>query len=216
MGFFGVNGPFYKFISRLFDILKLNFLWIIFSLPIITIGASTAAVFSVTLKMAEDEEGYIGRSFLKGFKDNIKQGIPLGLMSIAAVYIVYLNFALFHAIESNPLPLLVTGMLSAAYFLLSLLYAFPLAARYKNTLLKTINNSFRISMKYIGRTFVLLIVIAVLVLMFSYNSTMLFMGILFGPAFIIYTISEFTMRIFRKIEEDPESVIKENEKADKK
>ena len=82
MGFFKVDSPFYEFLRRFVDVIKLNFLWLIFCLPIVTIGASTVAVFSVTLKMVEDKEGYVGRDFIKAFKANIRQGIPLGLIAI--------------------------------------------------------------------------------------------------------------------------------------
>jgi uncharacterized membrane protein YesL len=39
--------------------IKLNFLWLLFSLPVVTIGASTAAAFTITLKMVDEREGYI-------------------------------------------------------------------------------------------------------------------------------------------------------------
>lgn len=206
MDFFKVDGPFYRFISRLFDLIILNFLWLVFSLPIITIGASTSAAFCVTLKMAEDKEGYIGKAFLKGFRENLKQGTILGLIAISAAYIVYLNFALFNGLESNPLILLIVGMIAGAYFLFSLLYAFPLAARYQNTIIKTINNSLRIGMKYFGRTCVLLFILAVFSVISLYNLTTMILFVLLGPALFIYTISEFAIRIFRRIEEDQKSM----------
>lgn len=63
MKFFSVDSPLYRFLSKLLDVIRLNFLWILFSIPLVTIGASTVAALSVALKMADDEEGYIGRSF---------------------------------------------------------------------------------------------------------------------------------------------------------
>ena len=77
MKFFSVDSAFYRFITRLWDILQLNFCWVLCSLPIVTMGASTVAACSVALKMAEDTEGYIVRSFFREFKKNLKSGIPL-------------------------------------------------------------------------------------------------------------------------------------------
>lgn len=202
MGLFKVEGPLYQFISRFIDVVKLNFLWLVFSIPIVTIGASTIAVYSVTLKMVEEKEGYVARDFVKAFKANLKQGIPLGLIAIGAFYVVYLNLALFNAIESNPLPLLLIGMFAGIYFILSLLYAFPLSARYDNTLLNTLNNSFRISTRYIGRTLILLLIIAFIVIVCLYNTTTIFFGILIGPTFIMFTVSSFSLPLFHKIEKD--------------
>jgi uncharacterized membrane protein YesL len=165
-------------------------------------GAASVAVYSVTLKMAEDKEGYVGRDFVKAFKENLKQGIFLGLITLAAIYVVYLNLSLFFAIESNPLPLLIIGIFAGVYFLLSLLYAYPLIARYKNSLKNTLSNSFLISTKYIGRTLFLILIIVFIVIVCLYNSTTIFFGILIGPTFIMFTISSFSLTIFRKIEKD--------------
>lgn len=68
MALFNMNSGFFKFINRLLDVLFLNFLWIICSLPIVTIGAATCAAFSISLKMVDDEEGYIGKAFLRNLK----------------------------------------------------------------------------------------------------------------------------------------------------
>jgi len=202
MKFFSPESPLYKFFSRLWDIIVLNFMWALCSVPIITIGASTIAAYSVALKMVDEEEGYIARSFLKAFRANLKQGIVLGLVTIAAAYIVYLDIAMFHAIESNPLPLLIIGIFAGVYFILSLLYAYPLAARYQNTLWNILRNSLEISLKYIVRTVVLLILVALAIAMIFWNETTILVGLLIGPAFIMFMISAFAKRIFQKIEKD--------------
>ncbi|MHB8128039.1 MAG: YesL family protein [Mobilitalea sp.] len=209
MSFFSVDSPLYKFLSRLLDVIKLNFLWLLFSLPIVTIGASTVAACSVALKMVDEEEGYVGRAFVKAFKENFKQGILLGLLSIAAFYVVYLDLQLFHAIESNPLPLLIIGILASVYFAFSFVYAFPLVARYQNSLINTLRNSMQISLKYFVRTLVLLVVLAFILALMVFNTTTIFFGILIGPAFIIFTISAFSLRVFQIIEKDTDTVAKE-------
>ena len=67
---FNFEGPVFSFLSRLADLFWLNLLFVICSIPVITIGASSTALYYVTLKMAKDEEGYITRSFFKSFKEN--------------------------------------------------------------------------------------------------------------------------------------------------
>lgn len=211
MKFFSIDSPLYRFLSKLMDVLKLNFLWILFSLPVITIGASTVAAMSVAIKMTDDEEGYIGRSFVKAFKENWKQGTLLWLITAVACYALYLDFQLFEAVEGNPIMFLVIGMVSAALVIVALIYAYPLLARYENTLFKTIQNSIDISRKYFGRTLLLVIVVAFEFLIFQFNSTMIFLGMIFGPGFIILTIAGFSKRIFQEIEKEPGAVIqKEN------
>lgn len=69
--------------GKLVDLLVLSGLWVILSLPVVTIGASTAALYYVTLKLASNEEGYTVRSFFHAFKENLIPGIPLGIGSLA-------------------------------------------------------------------------------------------------------------------------------------
>lgn len=204
MGLFSIEGPLYKFLSRLWDMIVLNFLWLVFSIPIVTIGASTMAAYSVALKMVDDEEGYTVRSFVKAFKENFKQGVIMGLIAIAAIYIVYINFALFNAIESNPLPLLMIAIVAAIYFTSSLLYAFPLAARYHNSLIEMMRNSRQICMRFFIRTVILVVLLGMMVCVALWNYKTMVFGLLIGPAFLIFTISAFAKRIFQKIEKDQE------------
>lgn len=206
MRFFSVDSPLYRFLSKMMDVLKLNFLWLAFSLPIITIGASTVAAMSVALKMTDDEEGYIGRSFVKAFKENWKQGTMLWLITVVAVYAIYLDFQIFEAVEGNPIVFLIVGMVSAALVIVALIYSYPLLARYENTLLHTIQNSIDISRKYFGRTLLLVIVVAVEFIIFQFNSTMVFFGIIFGPGFMIFTVAAFSKRVFQEIEKEPGAV----------
>ncbi len=194
--------------QSLWDILKLNFMWIIFCIPIVTIGGSTIAAFSVLLRMSEDQEGNVIKDFWKAFKENWKQGILIGLLPPICFEAVFLDFQLYNAVEKGGLGILIVGCFSAYIFIFCLIYVFPLLARYDNTVINSIKNSFRIGMKFFGRTFLLLAIIALEVLIIFWNPTTKFVGALIGPACIMYTISGVAMHIFRKIEEDPASLRK--------
>ena len=189
---------------------KLNFFWILFSIPVITVGASTVAAMSVGLKMVDDEEGYIGKNFLKAFKENWKLGTILWMITVVAVYAIYLDFQLFEAVENNPIIFLIIGMASIALAVAALIYSYPLTARYENTLINTIQNSINISRKYLGNTLLLVIILAVEYIVFNFNKTMLFFGIILGPGFMIFTIAAFSKRIFQKIEKEPGSTTNRN------
>lgn len=194
--------------QSLWDILKLNFMWFIFCIPIVTIGGSTIAAFSVLLRMSEDQEGNVIKDFWKAFRENWKQGIFIGLLPPICFEAVFLDFQLYNAVENGGLGILIVGFFSAYIFIFCLIYVFPLLARYDNTVINSIKNSFRIGMKFFGRTFLLLVIIAVEVLIIFWNPTTKFVGALIGPACIMYTISGVAMHIFRKIEEDPASLRK--------
>lgn len=209
MGFFSADGGFYKFLSRFWDMVKLNFLWILFSLPIVTIGAATVAAYSVSLKMIDDSEGYIGRQFWKAFKDNLKQGILLGIINMICLFSLYLDVRL-----SENIIFVVIGILSAFLFFVSLIYAYPLLARYDNTIPRTIKNSIKISMRYFGRTLFLVVVLFIEWYIFYMNWITMLIAILVAPAVVILTISGFAMHFFRIIEKEAGTVIKEKTEED--
>lgn len=211
MKFFDVDGPLYKFMTRLLDMVKLNLLWILFSLPLVTCGAATVAAFSVTLHMVDDTEGYVGREFIKAFKANWKQGCILGILAMIAAYVVYIDFELARVTQDDSALFFTLGIIAAFVFFVAFIYAFALSARYENTLIGTIKNSMNIASRYFLRTLLLLFVLAVEIVIFMFNTTTLFFGILIGPACVILTISGFAIYFFREIEKEDGAVRKKTE-----
>lgn len=65
---FSIEGKFFGTISRLGDLVILNILFLVCCIPIVTIGASITAMYSVTKKMTEDKEGYILKVFFVHLK----------------------------------------------------------------------------------------------------------------------------------------------------
>ena len=70
---FDTDNIVWRFLGRVADLVILNFLFLLCSIPIVTIGASWTALYSVTLKAVKNEESYIAKGFLEGFKENFKQ-----------------------------------------------------------------------------------------------------------------------------------------------
>lgn len=206
MKFFSVDGALYKFLTRLWDMIKLNFMWLLFSLPIVTVGAATVAAYTVTLKMVDEQEGYVARQFVKAFKENWRQGIPMGLLALVCSYAVYLDFELQRVTEGDSTMFLIFGIIAAFVFGMSFIYAFPLSARYENTLIGTLKNSVNIATRYFLRTLLLAAVLAVEVIIFIFNYTTMLIGVLIGPACIMLTISGFALHFFKEIEKEPGAV----------
>ena len=206
MQIFSPEGTIYKLMRNLTDLLIINILWILCSLPVLTLGPATIAAFDVTMKMAGEEEGHVAAQFWQAFRNNLKTGIPYGLLLLAGCYLVWLNFSLFEQLEKHPFVLLVCGWVGGFMLVMMFLYAFALQARYRNTVLRTLKNSADIAIRYFVRTLFLLFLLVVEVFLIFWNSTTLFFGILIGPAAIIYTISGFARYFFREIEKEPGAV----------
>jgi len=206
MGLFSTDSGFAKFMSKAVDVLYLNILWLVFSLPIVTIGASTCAAFYVSLKMVDDEEGYIGRMFVKAFKDNFKQGTVMWIITSVSIYLCYLLWQV--VIQSEDINfIIITGTIVFTAVVVCLnLYSYALIARYENTLKNVIRNSFGISMQHFGKTLLLIAIVAIEVVLIFWNKWTLIAGILIGPEFVIFSISGISKSIFKKIEKETKEV----------
>lgn len=148
----------------------------------------------------------MARQFVKAFKENWRQGIPMGLLALFCSYAVYLDFELQRVAEGDSTMFLIFGIVAAFVFGMSFIYAFPLSARYENTLIGTLKNSVNIATRYFARTLLLVAILAVEVIVFIFNYMTLFFGLLIGPACIMLTISGFALHFFKEIEKEPGAV----------
>jgi|SRR5574344_727589 uncharacterized membrane protein YesL len=205
MAIFNINSGFSKFMSKLIDVFFINLLWIVFSIPIITIGASTEAAFYVTIKIVDDEEGYIFKDFFKAFKQNFLQGTILWLITVVFGYALYLLWQIVIKKDDISFVIILISIFSTVFVIAGLLYSYPLVARYENKLINHIKNSYNICIKYFGKTIILFIVILIELFCIFWNKWSLLVGVLIGPEIVIYSISGISKRIFQRIDKDAKS-----------
>ncbi|MDO4340531.1 MAG: DUF624 domain-containing protein [Eubacteriales bacterium] len=150
MKFFSFDGPFARFMGRIYDLVLLHVLWVVCSLPIFTIGASTTALFTITLKMVRDEEPYILKGYIKAFRSNFVKATKLWM--IVVMILVWLLFIMRICIKGKMGILKIAGIPNAALFFmvfLALLYLFPIQAVFENSVRNILKNSVICSMQYL-------------------------------------------------------------------
>ena len=239
-GFFSIESPFYKFMNRLLDMLKLNVMWLLCSgvaakfiiegiivlagfgsyrvlswIPLLLIGPATTAAFSITLRMVDEEEGYIAKPFLKAYRENFKDGMILGVITLIAVYALYLDFQFYGAAKKigySTIGYMIIGIVAGFLAYMHIAYAFALQARYENSIINTMRNSYSIQMKYFPKTIFLFVVLLVEYFVITFSATTKLLGILVGPACVFLTISGFAGQAFRLIENENEE--RENQPED--
>ena len=69
---FNPENKFWNFMGKITDVSCMSLLWLLTSLPVFTIGASTAAFYSFTLDAVGDNEGRVIGSYFSAFKANFK------------------------------------------------------------------------------------------------------------------------------------------------
>ena len=133
MNFFSLNSPFAKGISKLVLMFYVGILWFLCSIPIVTSGAATVALYEVLLKAVKDQEGYVGESFFRAFRANLKQGIPMGIFCLLAEIVFAVNIFYYGVMGG----FLLQTILFVVLFLLALTvsaYVFAGMAKFENTI----------------------------------------------------------------------------------
>ena len=195
------DNPIARALGRLCDLIILNLLFIICSLPIVTIGASTAAMYTVMLKLVRDEEGYILKGFLVAFAQNFKKGTIAWLILFVVNASVYFNIYLSSIMDAPTMGIvfLVIFMIFAMVLLCSSLYVFPLIARFENPLKNTFKNAFLLSIGRLPFTVLLLLIHVVPVILPFFQEHLFAYGILFWLLVGFSAVSWMSSKVLRKV-----------------
>jgi uncharacterized membrane protein YesL len=186
-------------LARFLDFILLNVLFIVCSLPIITIGASTTAMYTVMLKIVKDEEGYIAKGFLQAFKENLKKGTIAWLIILPVNLVIYFNIFL-----STELPILsnvfivlfiVLGMIS----MFGCVYIFPLIARYESPLKNTFKNAFLLAIGRLPYTIALVIINVVPFFITFLDYRTFVFGLVFWPIIGFSIVAWLSSMILRRV-----------------
>lgn len=148
---FSPDSKIVQFLSRVTDLLLLNVLFLITSTPLLTIGASATAMYTVCFRFDSDKEGRILATYFRAFRDNFRQGTLLWLLVLLWGGTALVNTALFSALSG---PLHSVFILFALLFVLAVLIgscAFPLLSQFSNDLRSTCKNALVLSIGYLPR-----------------------------------------------------------------
>ena len=197
-----LKSSFARFMYAMADLLICNLLWLLCSLPVLTIGPATCALFTVTLKIAADEPVETVREFFAAFKSNFKPAFILGLIALFAVLVVYSDGVYAFSVEGGVKIFfcILTGIV-AAVLLTYLCYVFALQAKFENTIAAHIKNAFLLAFCAPGKTVLMWMILSapVLLLVFLPQYIVAYVGflfILFGISLPAYCNSILLTKVF--------------------
>ena len=133
MGFLRYDSDFMLFLGRLADLMWLNILCFICSLPIITFGAAVSAKYYTAMKLEREEGTGVTKAFFHSFKQNLRQNTWLSIIVIVIVVLFGWNWLL--VIGGTITNTIVIGLLSifSVMFLITEFCMFPMLARFETT-----------------------------------------------------------------------------------
>ena len=203
MDLFAPEGKLARVLNGIGKLIILNLLTMFCCLPVITIGAAMTALYTMTLRIARNEEGSIIREYFLAFRANFRQASVLWmifgfLMGFLAFDIYILrelsgNFGLIYRI------LLFVILLGLAMICI---HVFAWQARFENGLMATVRNALLLSFGHFPQAVLMLAVtlcpLLLLSVSFRFISVVFLIG-LSGPA---YLAGLYFTAVFRRYEKD--------------
>jgi len=209
--FFSLDGAFNKYGSLLADTIILSLLWFFFSIPIITIGASTSAVFFVSTRRIAEREGYITSDFWAAFKANFSRATRLWLMVLGLALVLFFNVTTAGALGNMARLVLPAQFVIGIQLVLVCIFMFPMTARFDMGIKQTIKSSFFMANRHLLTSLTCTGLLFLLIF-----GTFYFPPLLLGiPGIYAMISSNLIMRIFKKyrpeMDKDPVLEIQELE-----
>ena len=202
---FNLDNPFVQFLSRVGDLIIVNTLFLLCCLPVVTIGASVAALHKVSQAIILDEDNGTVKTFFRGFRDNFRQATALWLMMLLFAAAMVCNWFLILGFAGGSALLKGIVLAFSAVVLILAVWMFPLMTRYSNSLRQHANNALILAVVKLPRTLGLVVLVAlpgiVAAVSFQTFLTTLVFWITVGFGFVGYASAALVRPVFKELED---------------
>ena len=215
MRFLSYDSKFGRLFLKLSYACCLNTLWFICCLPIVTIGASTTALYYTSFKIAKDEGSFITTMFFRSFRQNFRQATMIWMIMLVTGLTLGADAILLYRLHltTTGTAAVVWTLLLAVIFACTVLYVivlvniFPLLSIASNTTANMFKNAFLIGTHYL---FVTILVIFIHYAMFFLVVNVFTPLIIFGEGLCAVISAHILLRILRPMLYDPNEEQEEN------
>ena len=211
---FNLDAPIVQAVGQVGQMIVTTVTWLLFCLPVFTVGAATVAMCRMMINLKEDRSCSF-QSFFRAFRENFKKGTALWLILLGCAAVLAVLFYLLVLVESTILRAVALILFCALFFLVYILmiYGFPLTAYFENTLSATIRNAIGMGLGNLRQT-IFAIAITMLPLVIALVSlklfvTLLFLLVMMGPGAISYGVVCVLQPVFLRYvpEEEKEGLV---------
>lgn len=194
------------FLSRVADLVILNILWLVCCVPVVTIGASTTAMYHVIRHWQKDSVSSIMRDFFQSFKEDFKQATPVYLILLIPTVAVVMNAMLIFNPENSaavPSYLLVIWFISALILLFISSFVYPVMAFFADSIFKTLRNAMVLALAHLPRTILISVLNLLPVILLFVNLSFFLQSSIFwlliGGALVAYLNMSILKPVFKKL-----------------
>lgn len=201
---FDPDSSFSRGMERVWSLVVLNVLWLLCSLPLVTLGASSTALYAVLGKMLEGEDDHVARRFLRAWRENWKQATPVWLVLLAVIALCGFDLWISAANERFLWELLAVAALQLVG--MELTFVFPLMARYENTRRNHMKNALLVALGNAPRMLLAWLLWALPIGLCLFVEGMLLylslLWLLIGYSSLSYLTARVLRPIFRRLDEN--------------
>lgn len=113
------DSPIVGVMDQIAEVLIAGFLWLLCSIPVVTIGPASAALYYTIVKVVRKKRDTVTSAFFHSFKSNLKQGIGITViyMLYALLLVIYFEVVkLSGSFNITPYVFVAAGIILAAPF----------------------------------------------------------------------------------------------------
>lgn len=148
-----------RFLTKVYDLIILNLLFIFGCITIVLSGAAVTALYSVTLRMVQGKAYAPLKDFLRGLRDNFIPSAPAAILLFADVMLnAFLNTALYAETLLISPTLFITLAIAAIVLTALLSWLFPLLAQFENSFPQHLGNAARLALANLPVTFLVVLI----------------------------------------------------------
>ncbi len=162
--------------EKIFDTAALSVIWLIFCLPLITVGASTTALYYTVNKVIRQDRGYLLQEFMGSFRRNLKEGTILWIILGGISFLLQLNVGILYS-RTDGLPglFLITFYVILGVLVVGIgIYTFPVLSRFEMSAGWNLKLAMYMTFRYLPVTLLLLIMLAVSTVILYYLPIFIF------------------------------------------
>lgn len=201
-----IENPFFDFMGRVGDVMLLNLFFLIFSLPVITMGASFAALYQSFEDMENGEFVSAFRNFTRAWKKYLKTGIGAGAVLFLTGALLLFDLSFLGGIKGNG----TWGMVSIGVGCLTVIwemvfgYVFPVMLTGEKRLKKLFGRSFLLAVRNLPVTIVMAFLNSGFIICFAAGGELLVLAapvyLVFGFGLTVYADTLLLKRCSRRIQ----------------
>lgn len=191
------DSPVIAFLNKATDLILLNVIWILTSLPIVTIGASTTAMYYVTIVSLRNGDGYVVQRYLKSFKENFKQATLLWLPMMCISIVMMFDLLFWYRLDTGFAKIMFCLSMVVCVFLYMIMqYIFPVLAKLEGNIKVTITNAAKFAFGYLPYTFIIMLFSIGFIMINIHSLAMNAITSFIGIALLAYIKSFFYYKVF--------------------